>query len=203
VPTGVERHDGFYLRAALGFAGINMERSTEGQIYTVSGDWRDSSVSGVGGMSELSIGGTPAPGVVIAGTLLLHQIAKPSLKRDNAADTKLDSPLTFAVLGGTLDWYPNPHGGFHLGGTLGLGAAGAKTPSGSAFDSIGGAGGAFSVAIGYDWWVGDEWSIGVLGRLSGARVHGESTERIGGVEVTGEEDSNVSAAGVMFSVLYH
>lgn len=203
VPAGAERHDGFYLRAALGLAEINLDRSTDGALHANYGDGSDSSVAGPGGMGELSIGGTPWPGVVIAGSLVWYDIAEPKLERDRGKDADLSGPLTFAVLGATLDWYPNPHGGFHLGGTLGAGAVKAKSPDGSPFDDIGGAGAAFSLGIGYDWWVADEWSVGVLGRLSGARIHGEDTVKVGSQEITGSEDSSVSAVGVMFSLLYH
>jgi hypothetical protein len=203
VPIGAERHDGFFLRFALGPAALHMERSTEGELYGRSGDGPDSQVSGAAGMSELSIGGTPAAGLVVAGTLLSHQIAEPVLETDGDSDADLGGPLSFLVLGATVDWYPNPKKGFHFGGTLGLAGVVADSPDGSPFDRVGGTGGALSLQVGHDWWIADEWSLGVLGRLTGARVQGEETARVNSNELEGKEDSNVSAAGVLFSVVYH
>jgi hypothetical protein len=203
VPVGAERHDGFYLRAALGPAALHMSRSTEGELYGVTEEGPDSKIAGVGGLFELSIGGTPAKGLVLAGTLLVQELAEPVLDFEDGSRIDLDGTLSFVVLGPTLDFYPDAHGGFHFGGTLGLAAAVAKAPDASPFDNIGGAGGALSLLAGYDWWIGDEWSLGVLGRLSAARVRGEATERVAGVELEGTEDSNVSSAGISFSLLHH
>jgi hypothetical protein len=67
-------------------------------------------------------------------------------------------------IGPFVDFYPNPHDGLHFQGLLGFGAletsskgnAGGSDPTGFLV-SLGG---------GYDWWVGNEWSIGVMGRLA-------------------------------------
>ncbi|HMJ15129.1 MAG TPA: hypothetical protein VK524_27130 [Polyangiaceae bacterium] len=203
VPAGAERHDGFFLRIGLGVGGMAMERSTEGRLYGQTQPGQDSSVSGPAGMFELSIGGTPAAGLVVAGTILSHSMADPTLEFDGGGEAELGGPLLFAMIGATVDWYPNPQKGFHFGGTLGPAFAVAETPEGAVFDNIGGAGIGLSALVGYDWWVSDEWSLGVLGRLSGARVRGEASERVGGTELEGEEDSSVAAIGVLFSILHH
>jgi hypothetical protein len=200
VPVGAERHDGFYLRVGLGIGGLALERSTDKELFERDPDSK-SSIRGGGGVFELSIGGTPAEGLVIAGTLLSHSVADPTVKYDGGEEVELSDPLVFALLGGTVDWYPNAHGGFHFGGTLGVAAAVVERSEGTA--DIGGAGLGLSALAGYDWWVGDEWSLGVLGRLSGARVRGEPTETVGDRELDGQEDSTVAALGVMFSVLHH
>ena len=202
---GAETHDGFFLRIGLGIAGIGLRRDGEvegGGASTV--DTGQSRVIGGGTAGELSIGGTPARGLVVSGTILSHTIAEPTLKRDGSDDVDLGGPLNFGILGASVDWYPSPTGGFHAGGTLGIAWAVAETPAGSDFDDIGGAGLGASLGAGYDWWVGEEWSLGVLGRFSGGAVHGEATaENAAGDEIKASEDSVVSALSVMFSILHH
>jgi hypothetical protein len=53
------------------------------------------------------------------------------------------------------------------------------------------------LGFGYEWWIGDEWSMGVLGRLSIA-VLGEEDDR-------GRDFSRVAVASPAFllSVTYH
>lgn len=200
VPVGAERHDGFYLRLGLGIGGMAYDRSTGDDLFDRDPD-SSSNLLGGGGVFELSIGGTPAEGLVVAGTLLSHTVADPTVKFDGGEELELSDPLVFALLGATVDWYPDAHKGFHFGGTLGLAVAALDRPEGTA--DIGGAGLGLSALAGYDWWIGDEWSLGVLGRLSGARVRGEPSERVGERELEGKEDGTVAALGVLFSVLHH
>jgi hypothetical protein len=200
VPVGAERHDGFYLRLALGIGGLALDRKTEDELFENDPD-SQSSIGGVGGVFELSIGGTPAEGLVIAGTLLTHSVADPTVQFDGGEEVELSDPLVFALLGATVDYYPNAHGGFHFGGTLGPALAVVERPEGTG--DIGGAGIGLSALAGYDWWIGDEWSLGVLGRLSAARVRGKPTETVGNTERDGQDDGTAAALGVMFSVLHH
>ncbi len=200
VPVGAERHDGFYLRVALGIGGVALERKTDDELFEGDPDSK-SNIRGGGGVFELSIGGTPAEGLVIAGTLLSHSVADPTLKFDGGEEVELSDPLLFALLGATVDWYPNAHRGFHFGGTLGPALAVVERSEGT--PDIGGVGIGLSALAGYDWWVGDEWSLGVLGRLSAARVRGKPVETIGDTEREGQDDGTAAALGVMFSVLHH
>ncbi len=193
-------HDGFFLRLALGGAGLSMSRTAKAGTGSSAGLYTgDSSIAGGSGAYEISVGGTLARGLVLAGTLFGHGIANPTLKRDGGADVDLDGPLHFGVLGATLEYFPNPQRGFHFGGTLGFAAAWAKSPNPAFSENLGGFGGAISLSAGYLWWVGRTWSVGVLGRLTGARLHGEHEK--GGI--TGSEDDSLGAFGVYFSGAYH
>ena len=128
-----------------------------------------------GGVSafELSIGGTPGRGLVVAGTLLTHDRNNPVLRGRPDGDVELSGRMGFAMIGMTVDWYPNPRGGFHFGGTLGLAALSAPVPPGDVFvDHIGGGGGGISLATGYDWWIGEQL---VLRRAGPA--HGRGGQR--------------------------
>jgi hypothetical protein len=198
---GIETHDGFYLRVALGFGSLSMQR--EGTGATDSTVFGNSSIQGGVVGSEVSIGGTPGGGLVIAGSLLSYRMPDPVIEYDAGNEADLDGALNLFVIGGGVDWYPSPSGGFHFGGLLGGAIAVAPAPEISVFENIGGAGGALSISIGYDWWVGDEWSVGALARLVAAGVQGEATANTAAGEVTGKEESSITVFTIAFSAAYH
>jgi hypothetical protein len=200
---GAETHNGFYFRFSLGAGGLSMQRDAKGTAESELVYSGESSINGGGTTGELSFGGTPGGGLAIAGTILTYNVPEPTLENDSGGEAELGGALQVFVLGASADWFPNPNGGFHFGGTLGVGAASADTPSGNNFDHIGGGGGALSLQLGYDWWIGEEWSLGVQGRFTALALKGEDTATIGGVEVKGEETSSVSALTIAITLLYH
>lgn len=191
--------DGLYLRLGVGASGLSMSRaghvSAGGSAPAYTGD---SSIGGGGGAFELTLGGTLRPGLVLAGTLVDQNVADPSLHSDSG-DVALDGQLHYGLLGATIAWFPQPNGGFHLGGTLAFARAWARSPPPHLTEYLGGAGGAVAVDAGYLWWVADQWSLGVSARLSAARLHGEVTQ----LGVTGSEDDSVGAFMLAFCAAYH
>lgn len=163
-----------------------------------------SSIGGASIATELSIGGTPGDGFVIAGTLLGQSIPKPVLKRDQASDVDLPGPLTLNVIGVSMDWFPNPTGGFHVGAMLGFAVATAPRPKTDLFDVVGGGGGALAISTGYDFWIADQWSLGALLRLTGARLTSDqkATDPTTLTEVEATETDTVSAFAIYLTALY-
>lgn len=192
-------HDGFFLRLSLGGGGLNMKREgsvTSGASSSFTGS---SSISGGAGMAEISMGGTIGQRLVLSGSLVSHQLADPVLDRDGDSDFNLEGPLRFVLVGPSLEYFPDPRGGFHFGGMLALAAAWAKAPEPGFAENLGGVGGAMSLSAGYVWWLGKQWSLGIMARLTGARLHGEHSEQ----GATGSEDDNVGAFSLQVSALYH
>ncbi|MBN1656729.1 MAG: hypothetical protein JXA30_23350 [Deltaproteobacteria bacterium] len=192
-------HDGFYLRMSLGVQYAGFDRSVEADSESVVGYESDSEITGIGGTGEITLGGTPARGLVLAGSWIGGNIANDVVKRDDGTELELDGMLQFSMLGFTIDYYFDEEGGFHLGGTIGGAVAGAPLPEESLFEFIGGWGGAIAVSTGYDWWVGQQWSLGVLGRILFAGVKGED-EREG---ITASEESGYLSFGLLFTAVYH
>jgi hypothetical protein len=199
-PFGWHEHDGFYLRFGSGPSVVNLNRSTEhsGSGGTVSYQGDESTVEGVAVGSELSIGATPFESVVIGGSLLAHLVPSAALDLADGSSVELDSSLGFVFIGPTVDVFPNPRGGLHLGGGVGFAAVTASVPD-VLFDSIGGSGAGVTAAVGYDFWVDDDWSLGVLGRGTAALLGSEQQE--GGV--TGSERDTLTVLGITLSALYH
>jgi hypothetical protein len=188
------------LRLALGGGVMSMNRDTDEK--GISGS---SSIGGGSFATELSIGGTPGDGFVIAGTLLGQTIPKPVLKSDQARDVDLPNALTFSVLGVSMDWFPNPTGGFHVGATLGFAVAAAPRPKTDVFDTLGGGGGALAISTGYDFWIADQWSLGALLRLTGARLSGDqkATDPATQTEVEATETDTITAFAIYLTALHH
>src|SRR5262245_52353317 len=121
-------HDGFFLRVALGGSGLSMKREGSLRLGSAGTGTGSSEISGGAGVGELSIGGAIAKGLVLSGTLLAHSHSEPTLDVEGGGTIALDGPLTFAVVGASLEYFPDPRGGFHFGGTIGVAGAWVKSP---------------------------------------------------------------------------
>ena len=130
--------------------------------------------AGYGGM--IAIGGAVAPGLVLAGTIqgsvfdakfkggpFENGTVSARGKTSTASDR---STAGFGMLGVLVDWYPEPTGGWHVGGSTGLGAI--VLTNGADDRDFAGVNFAGSVFGGYDWALGRKWSLGLQLVASGA-----------------------------------
>lgn len=185
-PEGVYCHDGFYMRLSLGLA------------YTSawgSGPLGNASISGAGVGLSASFGGTVARGLVVGGGLRIAD----GVGRFTGGPPDAPGNATVSVghiLGVLVDWFPAPTEGWHVGSQLGLGLTTVTDSSlreSSAFAFAG------SIFGGYDWWIGPQWSLGLLMSLTTA-----STEAMtdGGGNSTGYAFTPLAFA-VEASILWH
>jgi hypothetical protein len=148
-PDGPYCHDGLYLRLGLGPAYSS---------FLGTGPQGAASISGTGVAFSVAVGGPIARGFVVGGTLRFadgagHFTGAP-------ADATSTGSGYFGEIGSLfVDWYPDPERGWHAGALVGLGNTGVTDSRGR--DSSG-AGFAFGVLAGHDWWIGPQWSLGVL-----------------------------------------
>jgi hypothetical protein len=195
VPSaGVERHDGFYLRAALGIGRLF------GKVEPDDGDF-EVSASGLAGLFELALGGTPAPGVVIGGGIFTSSVSETTYESDlDGESEEVDAQgVTVGLLGPFVDIYPNPEQGFHFQGGVGFGVITADEDD-ETFPPVnyGGVGLGLMAGVGYEAWVADQWSLGGLIRV----IYANAT-------LTAEEDEyeDMSARafvpGILFTATYH
>ena len=74
--------------------------------------------------------------------------------------------MNVSALGPFVDYYPDETGGFHLQGFVGYAQVAFETQSaGRSKESQQPDGLALAGAAGYDFWVGDQWSLGLLFRV--------------------------------------
>lgn len=143
---------------------------------------------------ELSIGGALSPGIILAGSYTFQSVGNANLKNDTRNVREPHDP-TLTLLGAMLDVYPNSKGGFHLGGALGIAAVTIRNVDDNDPKRGGQSGIGFAPHIGYEWWVGNYWGLGVLGKLLLARSegdYGDSTEK-----------NTVTGVSIMFSATYN
>jgi hypothetical protein len=145
-------HDGFYLRFSLGVA--------YGSIVG-SGPSGRTSLSGLDAATTLLVGGTPARGLVVGGAI--HSAGASGQLEGGPLDGYHVTGAAIAF-GPFLDWYPDPRDGWHVGLLAGIGGAQLS----NAAVSLGSTGAAAALLTGYDWWIGPQWSLGILATASAA-----------------------------------
>lgn len=183
-PTGVNTHDGFYLRLAFGLGFFNDSITSE----TFDGDI-DFTIRGFTTASEFMLGGTVARGLVLGGGFLSGLVPAPEAEVGGISGD-LDTSLFFFMLGPFIDYYFDPNEGFHLQVLVGVAALSADDE-----DIDVAVGGGFGIGLGHEWWVADQWSIGILGRLAFASMKIDDSFL--------EEQHRAVQAAALFTATYH
>jgi hypothetical protein len=150
-----ETHDGFYFRGATGLGYLHSSLSAPGAT--------DASLSGLDIGFDAWFGGSPIPGLAIGGGITTFDVPSPTLKSGGISGT-YNGHAMLDIVGVFGDYYFDPNQGMHLEALLGYGVLGLTDNAGNS-SSNDPSGIALGVGFGNDWWVSDEWSIGVLGRV--------------------------------------
>jgi hypothetical protein len=174
---GARVHDGFYLRASSGFA-VYDERFESDELPL--GGSLDGRNRGFASVSDLAIGGTVAPGWVIGGGIFSADLVASTLRISGsglaAPPAELDPGLrSISLFGPFVDWYPNVRGGFHARAAVGLSTLTPRVfghPSTQRSEYLA-VGGGLVLGVGYDWWVADEWSIGIMSQVTARLMTGK------------------------------
>jgi hypothetical protein len=173
---------------ALGIGRMNDSTSIKGGTY--AGD-----VDAAGGAIalEVDVGGAISKGFILAGSYTGTFLGNPDLKNDTRlARTSRQSQLQMLSVMG--DVYPNPSGGFHAGGALGLASVrDTDLPNSNRSQDQSGLG--LSAHVGYEWWVGNYWGLGGLLRFTYARAKGDYAG--------GEATDKVTAFTLLFTATYN
>jgi hypothetical protein len=190
-------HSGFFLRMTVGTGYMGDSTSLSGEGYA-----GEVTAKGPAATFEIDVGGSLVPGFSLSGSFLMHSIANSTLTDDSRTFTapgtaspsssRLSQNPQLSVLGMMADLYPDPRKGLHAGAILGFASMQAR-PSGD--DNGSSSGFSFAPHVGYEWWVGSYWGLGVLGRLLYARTRGPYA--------TGSQLDRVLTATVSFSATYN
>ena len=180
----VRVHDGFFLRLALGPSYLNS---------TWKGGTQDATVSGVGAGHEVSLGGTPLPGLVVGGGSFSSFVSSPTISyAGQSADAGSASLSLFAPF---IDWYPSDTQGFHVQGAAGLAYVSYDSKGGG--KGVSGTGLGFMAGAGYEIWVAEQWSLGAMFRLQYA------TPSIKADGMTTSLDTNSVIPALLLGATYH
>lgn len=147
-------HDGFYLHLNAGLGYLSTSAEYRGS---------EASYSGVTIPSAIYLGGTVGP-VAIGGGIFADYAFSPSEEINGTSTERDDVSLTLLGIGMFADYYVDPHGGLHFQPFVGWGGLEATVDGNSGGSDPTGL--VLALGAGYDWWVADEWSIGVMGRIA-------------------------------------
>lgn len=157
-------HDGFYMNFKAGLGYMDLESDKTDYSYV---DLK----SPVSQSLAFKLGGAVNPHLAIVGAMSLSVAAGEVKTRNAYYSDKSDATLLSLILGPGVVFYPVQGGvldNFFIGATFGLGICGIelddaylswdyndRTSSNTA------TGFGVSLEIGKEWWVGDNWSLGV------------------------------------------
>jgi hypothetical protein len=165
-------HDDFYLRMTAG--------PTLSHFDFSDGPPGTGAITETGGSLDLRIGGTPAAGLVVGGGLWLGGADTDEWRGENSER----GSVGMVAMGPFIDYFPDPDKGFHFGGMLGLGGMGLDI-DGVTEEAKAAGGGAFGTWVGYDFWLGPEWSLGVEFSYLGLRGRNDDYDWKGRADVLG------------------
>jgi hypothetical protein len=195
-------HDGFYMRFGSGLAVYDEDlQSRESVVYDGKVKSR---TRGIATVSELALGGTIAPGLVLGGGIYTADLVASTLKLEKGSageppdelDTQLRNLVLFAPF---IDLYPNPRYGFHVQGALGLAVLTPRVFGSSATErsEYAAVGGGLMLGVGYEFWVADEWSLGILGRATVNVLTGKDDDDVRWIHVP------ITSPSFMVTLTYH
>jgi hypothetical protein len=176
------RHVGIYVRAGAGVGLLGDAITADGQ--------RDRTASGMTLAYEGAVGGTPVLRLALGAGVWGGWVPDPSLEVAGSTEPAQTASLMLHVIGAHADYYFTPSGGFHVQALVGYafltGAAGdAEAPDGPGV----------GIGAGYEWWIGEELGLGLLGRVVYAPL--QTTV------VTLKESHAVTLPSLLLTFTYH
>jgi hypothetical protein len=162
---GARTHDGFFIRPELGFGYMNHSASAAGN---------DVSIYGGAGDFSLAIGGAVKENLILAVHLFGTTISDPDVEVNDTKLSTEDATSSLAGIGPQLTYYFMPVN-VYLSGTVALTRLTSEQDGAEGSSDVG-VGARF--AVGKEWWVSDNWGLGVAGHL-GLSSNEDDGERFG------------------------
>lgn len=151
-PPGFHEHDGFYFHYLVG----------PGYLYnTASASGATMKMTGVGFAGALAVGGAIANNLILYGQVVAASVSDPTVDVDGQSATADGATVTFAGLGPGLAYYLG--GNTYLATTLALTQLGVRDSGHKVVETDMGFGA--SVGGGKEWWVSDNWGLGLAGQI--------------------------------------
>jgi len=167
-------HDGVYLRFAIG------PGYTFGHLDIAAGGGGDSTGANVS--TQLAVGWTVRRGLVLGVGTFPMVTPSPTYDGVDAGGQHVSATGPF------VDYYLDPQKGLHV--FAGVLFAAGYLDGGARAGQVGAGIGA-TAGLGYDVFVADQWSLGVIGRFTAYRLYGV------------QDTARMAAPAALFSVTYH
>jgi hypothetical protein len=165
-------HDRLYVRFSTGFGAFNERIDRPGQESHVS-------VNGIAHTADIAVGTTIQPGVVIGAGFWTSTVLASSTRAFDGEVTMSSAAQnpTSWVAGPWLDYYFDPRRGLHIPAALGVAVINGFDVEGPRLSRNNDAWGAgLLVGLGYEWWISEQWSLGVLGRATAIAAMNKSED---------------------------
>jgi hypothetical protein len=200
------RHDGFYFRYAAGLGlGRDIVDVTGADYEFAGGSPTHNSMSAWAGATEVAIGGTPMPGLVLGGGVYTMIMTSSEAKIRRAPSAYAFAPSQLALFSAVVDYYFWEREGLHAQAGLGLASfvMGQGRPTVQPRDvpvrsvrAHTATGFGIVLGVGYEWWIAEQWGIGGLVRM----LRGWTS----GVDPTGVQwDHDSIAYSLLMTATYH
>lgn len=175
-------HDGLFLRLAPGLGWNNTDSDSGGNTLKMSG---------VSGLFNVAVGGAVSQDLILHLDASVVSTSDPEVKRNGAdVSAEYSSSSTRMVGIGMTYYFPS---NFYLTGAVGLAE--------SSYEHLGSttrtdAGYGANLMIGKEWWLSDNWGIGIAGQLLYTNCPSKPS-------VPGKPDFESTSLGVLFSATYN
>lgn len=175
---GAQTHDGIYFRFGLGFGFTSMKS-----------DDIDTKISGGGGAIVLSLGGNIAQNLIIYGEIVGTTASNPTIEMGGTEfDTDNTTAGQFGVGVGLAYYLPS---NVYFSGTIAATQLSVQVDDETVGETDFGPG--FSGMIGKEWWVSDNWGLGIAGQIMFASMKDKDSSDVSWTSTGG---------GLLFSATY-
>lgn len=148
---GYQEHDGFYLSLGLGVVGGNINDSYQSQTIAFGG---------LGSDIDIKIGGSITSDVILFGMLSSKAVSGPTITMGGQTVTAPDNfYIGEGMLGAGIAHYTENN--LFFSGAVGSGNFTILDVNKSGSSSTSGRGLSFQLKFGKEWWVSDNWGLGL------------------------------------------
>lgn len=195
--TGVYLHDGFYFNIGLGLGSLS--GTAEPSEGVLAGG--EISAWGLAILTQLAFGATVAPGLVVGGGIYGATIPSPTLLAELDQGNKVEDDTeasSLSQIGPFVAYYFSPEIGAHLfaAPALSVVSGGKAKTYPDEVPETSGTGFGLVLGGGYEIWVAEQWSLGVIGRLQYASATLEDDDG-------SETDFSGTIVGVLVGATLH
>ena len=152
---GVHEHEGFFLRLGIGLGYLNMRTEFLDE---------DLDIKGPAGHLQLALGGNLSPNLILFGQLFVNAINEPTVEFNGEEEDAEDLTASIGAVGIGMAYYLPSN--VYFSGTLAVSQLRLSDDSGDEEnDAETEAGPAFLAQIGKEWWVSENWGLGLAGQF--------------------------------------
>lgn len=180
-------HDGIYFRFAGGVGGGSDAADATSASFEAdglgTGKHYSASASSFAGATEVAFGYTLLHGLALGAGAYTATFTSPRASNTGIGDGKYTFDVSqLALFSPVVDWYVMPANGFHVEAGFGLATwvegTGVPETYGPAAHAHTAVGTGFVIGTGYEWWVSDEWGLGLMARVLRCSTDGNDADGV-------------------------